>query len=222
MDKIDIYCERTDFTFWSEPINAVTNIAFILAALFCLNLMVRRDRVEPLTILLFVILCAIGVGSFLFHTLATRWAGAADTIPILLFILVYLYAATRRFFGAPVWMSLAVPILFVPGAVGFQATWVALMPSVNGSEGYFPVLIILALYGVGLARAGHAAAAGLFATAALLSLSLTFRSIDAALCSAVPIGTHFMWHVLNGLLLGVVFATFIRHGAPEDRAPKAA
>lgn len=215
-EQIDIYCERADFSFWAEPLNAVTNIAFIIAALVCLNLMVRRDRVEPLTILLFVILCAIGVGSFLFHTFATRWAGAADTIPILLFILVYLYAATRRFFGAPVWMSLAVPLLFVPGAIGFQAAWGAVLPSVNGSEGYFPVLIILALYGVALARTGHAAATGLFATTALLSLSLTFRSVDAAACALVPFGTHFMWHVLNGLLLGVVLATFIRHGAPRS------
>ena len=81
-------------------------------------------------------------------------------MPTVLWAAPYLGPSARRFFGAPVWMSVAVPILFVPGAVGFQATWVALMPSVNGSEGYFPVLIILALYGIGLARAGHAAAAG--------------------------------------------------------------
>lgn len=213
MEQVDIYCERTDLTFWSEPVNAITNIAFIIAALFCLNLMVRRNRVETLTVLLFLLLCAIGVGSFLFHTLATRWAGAADTIPILLFILVYLFAATRRYFNAPVWMSLAVPILFVPGAIGFGVAWGAAFPSMNGSEGYFPVFIILVIYGVALARLGHPAASGLFATAALFSISLTFRSVDDALCQMLPLGTHFMWHVLNGLLLGVVLTTFIRHGA---------
>ena len=215
MDKVDIYCERIDGSFWSEPVNAITNIAFIIAALACLNLMVRRDRVEPLTILLFIVLCCIGTGSFLWHTFAEGWAGAADTISILVFILIYLYAATRRFFDAPVWMSAAVPILFIPSSVGFMAAWGAALPSVNGSEGYFPVLLIIIIYGVALWRLVHAAAGGMIATAALLSLSLTFRSVDDAVCQAFPLGTHFMWHILNGVLLGVVLATFIRHGAPK-------
>jgi hypothetical protein len=29
---VDIYCERTDASFWSEPLNAATNIFFIAAA----------------------------------------------------------------------------------------------------------------------------------------------------------------------------------------------
>lgn len=215
--KVDIYCERTDFAFWSEPLNAVTNLSFILAALFCWNLAVRRDRMEGLTVALLVILTSIGIGSFLFHTVAARWAGAADTIPILIFILVYLYAATRRFFGAPVWMAVAVPVLFVPFAIGFGAAWDSALPSINGSEGYMPVLVILLVYAVALVRLGHPAAGGLLAGAAIFSASLTFRSVDAAVCEAAPIGSHFMWHVLNGLLLGTVLTTFIRHGAP--RAP---
>ena len=112
-------------------------------------------------------------------------------------------------------MSAAVPILFIPSAVGFMAAWGAALPSVNGSEGYFPVLLIIIAYGAILWRLGHAAAGGLIATAALLSLSLTFRSVDDAVCGAFPLGTHFMWHILNGALLGVVLATFIRHGAPK-------
>lgn len=213
--KVDIYCERTDFAFWSEPLNAVTNLSFILAALFCWNLAVRRDRMESLTVALLLILTAVGVGSFLFHTVAARWAGAADTAPILAFILVYIYAATRRYFGAPVWMSFAVPVLFVPFAIGFAAAWDSVLPSINGSEGYMPVLVILLIYAVALARLGHPAAAGMLAGAAVFSASLTFRSLDGAVCGALPIGTHFLWHVLNGVLLGAVLATFIRHGAPR-------
>jgi len=30
--QFDGYCERTDLTYWSEPVNAVTNLAFIIAA----------------------------------------------------------------------------------------------------------------------------------------------------------------------------------------------
>jgi hypothetical protein len=31
----------------------------------------------------------------------------------------------------------------------------------------------------------------------------------------LPIGTHFLWHIFNGLLLGVVLMAFVRHGAPQ-------
>lgn len=220
MEKIDIYCERVDPHFWAEPWNAITNIAFVIAALICLRVAMRENRAEFLTILLVVNLIAIGVGSFLWHTYAEPWAGAADTIPILTFILIYLFAATLRFLGLPVWLSLITPIGFIGFAFMFVNLWNANMPSVNGSQGYFPVLILLAGFGFLLYRRGHAAASSLVAAAALLSLSLTLRSVDEALCHAIPIGTHIWWHILNGLLLGVVLMAFIRHGAPavaEDR-----
>ena len=31
-EAVDGYCERVDAAFWSEPINAVTNAAFLIAA----------------------------------------------------------------------------------------------------------------------------------------------------------------------------------------------
>jgi len=36
-DHIDGYCERLDPSFWSEPVNAVTNAAFVIAAIFVLR-----------------------------------------------------------------------------------------------------------------------------------------------------------------------------------------
>ena len=35
---IDAYCERLDAGFWAEPLNAATNLAFILAAVACFGL----------------------------------------------------------------------------------------------------------------------------------------------------------------------------------------
>ena len=32
MDAVDHYCERTDPGIWAEPLNALTNLAFIIAA----------------------------------------------------------------------------------------------------------------------------------------------------------------------------------------------
>ena len=33
---VDLYCERTSPVFWAEPVNALTNLAFFLAAWFSL------------------------------------------------------------------------------------------------------------------------------------------------------------------------------------------
>lgn len=32
-------------------------------------------------------------------------------------------------------------------------------------------------------------------------MSLFFRTIDMAVCESIPIGTHFLWHLLNGVLV---------------------
>ncbi len=57
--KIDGYCERIDPGYWAEPVNALTNVAFVLAA----ALMWRRTAGLPLGRALCVVLAAIGVGS---------------------------------------------------------------------------------------------------------------------------------------------------------------
>ena len=214
-ERVNIYCERLDPSFWSEPLNAVSNAAFIIAAMFCLMKARQNGRTDSLTMLLVLILFTIGIGSFLFHTMANRWAGLADTLPIVLFILVYLFAATSRYMRAPWFLAALAPVLFIGFAIVFARAWSVYLPSLNGSQGYFPVLIVLILYGITLARRGHPAATGLIAAAALFSLSLTFRSIDQAACGVLPFGTHFLWHIFNGLLLGVVLMAFVRHGAPQ-------
>jgi hypothetical protein len=32
-------------------------------------------------------------------------------------------------------------------------------------------------------------------------MSLIFRSIDMAVCPELPLGTHFLWHLLNAVVL---------------------
>ena len=54
-------------------------------------------RLLPLARLLVIVLGLIGVGSFLFHTHAQAWAALADVVPILCFVLIYIYAANRGF-----------------------------------------------------------------------------------------------------------------------------
>lgn len=219
--QVDNYCERIDPSFWSEPLNAVTNAAFFLAAFVAWRAAARAGRLEWMTWAMIALAVAVGTGSFLFHTFATRWAGAADTIPILLFILFHLYAASRRYLGLPVLLALLAPALYVPFTAAFLAAWGALLPGVSFSEPYLPVLIALVGFGAALRLRRHPAAGWLFAAAGVFLVSLTFRSIDGPVCSGFATGTHFIWHILNGVLLGTVMVGFVRHGSAQDGAPLA-
>ena len=47
--------------------------------------------------------------------------------------------------------------------------------------------------------------------AVLLIASLTFRTLDQPVCGALPFGTHFLWHVLNAVMLGWMIEVWRRH-----------
>jgi hypothetical protein len=212
-EYVDGYCERTDPGYWAEPLNALTNAAFLIAAV----LMWRRTAEMPLGRVLSAILFAIGVGSYLFHTHATAWASTADTTPIALFILVYVFAANRTFWGWPVWLAALGAAGFVPWAMALTPLFEAL-PFFAVSAFYWPVPALILLYAVLLRWRAPEAARGLALGAAVLVVSLTFRSLDGALCAAVPVGTHFLWHLLNAVMLGWMIEVWRRRMAAE-RSP---
>ncbi len=206
--QVDGYCERTDFSYWSEPVNAITNAAFLIAAW----LLWRRIRGQDLPLAggMCAVLTAIGIGSWLFHTHATIWGAIADTTPIALFILLYIFAANRDFWN----MRLPWALLATAGFFPFVALTLPLfqrLPFFEISAGYWPVPLLIALYALGLRLRAPATARGLGIGAGLLCLSLVFRSIDMAVCAAVPLGTHFLWHILNGIMLGWMIETYRRH-----------
>ncbi len=206
--QVNSYCERVDFTFWSEPLNAVTNAAFVLAALWAWRMAAGDRGGRVLAAILFV----IGVGSFLFHTFATRWAGVADTAPILVFILTYLYLATVRYFRLPWWAGVLAVVLFVPYSIAVAGILTPLVGSLNGSMGYVPVPILIAVYGLILLKKNPQTGWGMLIGAGILAVSLVFRSVDQAVCPAWPLGTHFAWHLLNGIMLGWMIFVLVRDG----------
>jgi hypothetical protein len=204
--QFDNYCERVDLTYWSEPINAITNASFLIAAL----ILWPRTRGLPLGRALCVLLACIGVGSYLFHTHATVWAVTADVVPILLFTLLYFFAALFHFWGLPLWWALGGALAFLPYAAATVPVF-NLLPFFQISAGYWPIAMLI--LGFGLAVRGRAphTSNGLILGGALLCLSITLRSFDELVCARLPLGTHFLWHILNGVLLGWMIEVYRRH-----------
>ena len=68
--KLFEYCERGfDPGFWAEPLNAITNAAFIIAAAMATMMWLRIPAAERRWVdaWLLLVLYAIGIGSFLLH-----------------------------------------------------------------------------------------------------------------------------------------------------------
>ncbi|MFN3643267.1 MAG: ceramidase domain-containing protein [Gemmobacter sp.] len=210
LEAVDGYCERTGPEYWSEPINAITNAAFLIAA----AVMAGRLRGTPgmgMAWVLVGILTAIGIGSYLFHTHANRLTGLMDVLPIVVYILAYVFAATRDFLGQRVLVAALVTAAFVPYAALLTPVFRSL-PFFEISAFYWPVPVLILIYAAILRQRAPGTARGLAIGAGILIASLTFRSLDYPLCDVTGgIGTHFMWHVLNGVMLGWMIEVWRRH-----------
>ena len=106
---IDAYCERLGPGLWAEPLNAVSNVAFIIAALWAARAAHRRSSANRRSGSSIALVFVIGLGSLAFHTFANRWSAMADVLPITLFIYGYLAFALRRFLGLGWWKVAAGP-----------------------------------------------------------------------------------------------------------------
>lgn len=219
--QIFAYCERgLDPGFWAEPLNAVSNAAFLIAAAIAFAAW-QRERVHRpalVELALLVLVAVIGVGSFLFHTYATRWAVIADVLPITVFMIAYLAYALRRLVRLS-WLGSGMMLaLFVLSLWGAESVDCGARPCLNGSAGYLPALAALGLIGGWLVWSGHAAGRLIATGAAVFLVSLTLRTLDRDLCAATAFlgarrgGTHFLWHVCNATLLGLLLIAAVRHG----------
>ncbi|WP_395449278.1 ceramidase domain-containing protein [Aminobacter sp. UC22_36] len=226
---LDLYCERTDIGLWAEPFNALSNLAFFAAGLWGVY-EARRRKAGIFAEVLGWWVVAIGIGSALFHTFATEATKWGDILPIAGFTLAYSLFNLRRFAGMAWPKALAIFFGFYI-VVGFVTYMVPdwLRVASNGTTGYLPPFLALIFFGGVVIANGSRAGWYNIAAAAIFLGAVTCRVMDPLVCDALPIGTHFMWHVLDGLMLGVLLAATTRYGKPrtgwasdENRARMAA
>lgn len=213
---IDLYCERLAPGLWAEPFNAISNLAFILAAALALAA-VRSQHRDGYVLGLIALVFAIGVGSFLFHTFANRWSSLADVTPITLFIYAYLALALRRFVGLSWPLAVVTLIAFFGLTIVLEGL---LRPYLGGSAAYAPAL--LAMFGIGalLFARKHPAAAPILTAGGVFLISLTLRTLDEPICQSWPTGTHFLWHVLNAVTLSVLLSAATKSAQPNAPAAR--
>ncbi|AZO10624.1 MULTISPECIES: ceramidase domain-containing protein [unclassified Mesorhizobium] len=217
LTPVDLYCERTGPGLWAEPANALTNLAFIAAGLWGVW-QVRRHETGVFAAVLAWWVVAIGVGSTLFHIFANKGTIWADILPIAGFTLAYTLFNLRRFLRMEWGKAIAIFIAFyvVAGLITFAVPdW--LRQASNGTTGYLPPFLALAFFGVWAAAIGNPAGWYNLTGSTIFVVSVVCRMIDPIVCPAFPLGTHFLWHVLNGLMLAVLLAATARFGTPKSK-----
>lgn len=239
-DQVYRYCERAqDPSFWAEPFNAYSSLAFFLAAGMAAwrarPLFAAPGQAGQKLLLggLIVLACAIGLGSFLFHTFATRWSRMADVAPIAAFMVIYLALALYSYLELSAARTTALVTLFlvVTGLAASlscptQLTSVAAFsrePCLKGTMGYVPALAALLLTGA-LLRRRHPAGRALLIAAGIFLAAMVLRWLDQRSCNMIvvlgrPRGTHALWHLLNAvtiyvLLTAAILACEIRPNGP--------
>ncbi|WIX86714.1 hypothetical protein [Amycolatopsis sp. DG1A-15b] len=198
-DYVDGYCERVAPGLWGEPLNSLSNLAFLVAAVLVWRL-AKGDRTGRV---LAGLIGFVFVASTVFHLLATRWAAVADSVAILGFMLVCAVVFARRYWSprhawlaAPAFLALTVVTALLGGGL------------------YLGALIGLAAFAAVLAFARDAYWTHFAVAGAVFALSLSLRALDRDVCGYVPVGTHFLWHLLNGVVLYLVSRTLVLKNRP--------
>ena len=193
---IDVYCERTGAELLAEPLNAVSNISFIIAAWAAWRLARRTGKLTVNNKLLIWLGFAVGIGSVLWHTYPTTATLILDVAPILVFIIWFIWLYLRESLGLGTLYAVGTAALFLTTTlVGMSHGEV-----LHGALSYAPGLLIVLALGIYRAIESCTERSILLFTAGVYSTALLFRTIDQEVCQFLMIGTHFIWHSLIGVV----------------------
>ena len=198
---MDFYCERTNGQIFDEPVNAISNIFFIIVSLSLIKIL-RRNKSEKIYFVQPILIFFIGVGSFLFHLTPNLITLYSDIIPIFLFSLSFIFLFNRDVISINyinntlLFLLFFILLLFITPKLNYEI--------LNGSEFYFANYFFLTMYTIWLYLKKSDFFQLLLLGFIFFNLSILLRSLDNHICEYFSIGTHFLWHFLNAYLLKIL------------------
>ncbi len=211
MQAVDLYCERLDAALWAEPVNALSNLAFVLGALVLWR--VPAARVPA------ALLALVGVGSFVFHTWATQLAMALDVLPILVLIA---WAGREALIRKLQWPLSRIVTVAVVLFLGVLPLWFWVEDPAAAGIAYVPAGVLLWAVWSRFHTQGHAGASALLLASFSFTGAYTARALDGVLCPWIPLGTHWIWHLLNALAMSALIAGLTPGEQPPRLRPSGA
>ncbi len=182
------YCESLIGYFFPQPLNIISNVAFLIAAFLAYRYL-RNHRVSRLYILP-ILLGIIGIGSAWWHITNSRLGDILDTFSIVLFASVAVLLLLTEIAKSKVVTALSFILLLSLVLITERfAAW-------NGSLPYVVLLIGFVIIGVIYIKKIPSAKSVFLSAILIFLIAIVFRSVDIILCPCIPFGTHFLWHVL--------------------------
>lgn len=206
-----VYCERGDsLEFFAEPLNAISNLAFIFAGLGIYRLLTKNriQQVEYKTVLILILL--VGFGSFLWHATRNSFTLLLDAVPTALSFTLIIYILLSKLIANKL-IALLIAALLLPTRFfisSFAST--DIISSLIRNAIIFTTILVLIVWS--FKKYGRVALEGLSVLAIYL-LAISMRVMDLQTCPTFNIGTHFLWHILNALAvyLAVKFIIKLKH-----------
>ncbi len=205
-------CERSAPGVWAEPLNVLSSLVFMIVAVAIYRHYHRHEDlikkwiwdIHALTFITFL----IGFNSVAFHLFPNPYTELADKLTIVLFIVLYFWAVLFRVMRCTIFQA---GIAFV-AFVGFSHILVhQFSGAMNDSIGYLSTMIALIVIAVYLHLKARPSSSHFMLAAIIGVVSLFCRAIDREICGMFPIGSHFMWHVLNATLMYIVLKQLVRN-----------
>ena len=211
MDHTFFYCERTNLDLLSEPLNFFTNLFFLIASILLLFNKAIKDKKYALLIFL------IGIGSMLLHSIPNKLTGGLDVLFIMLFVYYYIYKIYIKL-NIKKYFSIIISISFILFCFIFGYFFINTF--LGSSAFYLPIilhLILLYFYFL-FNKKIYKHYKLLLYISILFSCSFLLRSVDIHICNIFFIGTHFIWHILNAVVLYLLIKFY--YLIPNRPSPK--
>lgn len=185
------YCEQAIFGSLIEPLNAISSLGFFIVSFLLLRSFGCVRQIRGTVIPLVISTALVGIGSLSWHTARHIGTFLLDAIPIWVLFAIFFYHLAEIVFGRK--------FAFVAGAafavVQFVVFLIFPVTFLNGAIPYLFGFLLFVTMTVGYFQRRPDADKGLIWSVAIFGVSILFRSIDRNVCTWIPFGTHFLWHI---------------------------
>lgn len=182
----------------AEPVNLLSNITFLLAAVVAAQF--SESRMDQ--VLIYQVLC-IAIFSSIAHLFVTRFTAIIDEISICVFVLTYMQVFLFHMMALDLWIGLAFDIVFIAIAYLCLFTY---RDAFNGAVDFIPVLLALWIGGFWIGYEHDSWT--IIVSAFLATVGIVARIADFEV--SIPVGTHFLWHIFTGwLILNLLLTKFL-------------
>jgi hypothetical protein len=196
------YCESPIFSYFFEPLNTITNLFFMIVGYILIVQLKKGGKLDSKAVYLSSLMILIGIGSFAWHFYRSNITLLADSIPIAVFVISYLY-----FYLAHITKKNIYRFLLFLGFFIYTPILTILLNSYplelfgNGGAGYIAAIsYFLLLQFYNYINSVPVISKSLLVILVFL-ISIFARQIDMYVCEWLGFGTHFIWHILNSLVL---------------------